>query len=109
METGCVIVLTTIGSGFDGHTFASILVNERLAACVNLLAEMESTYRWKGTVETDRERHVVIKTTADRLPALQARIHQLHPYEIPELIVIAVAGGSEAYLGWIRESTTETG
>ena len=109
METNCVVVWTTIGSGTDGQTLASILVNERLAACVNVLPEMESTYRWKGGVESERERQIIIKTTADRLPALQARVHELHPYEVPEFIVLPVIAGSEKYLAWIRESAAKTG
>jgi periplasmic divalent cation tolerance protein len=109
METGCVVVLTTIGSSTDGQALASILVNERLAACVNVLGEMESVYRWKGGVESERERQLVIKTTADRLPALQARVHELHPYEVPEFVVLPVGGGSERYLRWVRESTTKAG
>lgn len=108
-EHACVVVLTTIANGTDAQTVASILVTERLAACVNVLAEMDSTYRWKGGVESERERQIVIKTTAARLPDLEARIHELHPYDVPEFLVMAVAGGSTKYLDWIRESTAKTG
>ena len=108
-EIGCVVVLTTIGSGTDAHTLASILVTERLAACVNVLGEMESVYRWKGGVESEQERQIVIKTTAAVVPDLEARLRVLHPYELPEFIVLPVAGGSEKYLAWIRESTAKTG
>ncbi len=105
METDCVLVWTTIGSTADGRGMASILVTERLAACVNVLPEMESFYRWKGQVETDRERQLVMKTTSARVPELKARVHNLHGYEVPEFIVMPIVGGSEAYLNWIREST----
>lgn len=105
MEIDCVMVWTTIGRTADGRGMASILVNERLAACVNVLPEMESIYRWKGQVESDVERQLVIKTTAARVPALKARVHELHEYEVPEFIVMPIVGGSEAYLSWIREST----
>jgi uncharacterized protein involved in tolerance to divalent cations len=105
MENDCVVVWTTIGSSADVRGMASILVNERLAACVNVLPEMESTYRWKGQVETDRERQLIMKTTVARVAALKARVHELHEYDVPEFIVMQVAGGSEAYLNWIREST----
>ena len=105
MENDCVVVWTTIGSTADGRGMASILVTERLAACVNVLPEMESFYRWKGQVETDHERQLVMKTTAARVPALKARLHELHDYEVPEFIVLPIVGGSEAYLNWIREST----
>ena len=105
MENDCVVVLTTIGSTADGRGMASILVTERLVACVNLLPEMESFYRWKGQVETDHERQLIMKTTAARVPALRARVHDLHDYEVPEFIVMPIVGGSDAYLNWIREST----
>jgi periplasmic divalent cation tolerance protein len=108
-KTGCVVVLTTIGSGTDPNTLASILVTERLAACVNVLGEMDSVYRWKGGVESERERQVVIKTTAERMPELEARVHELHPYEVPEFVAVPIEGGSEKYLTWIRESTAKTG
>ena len=108
-ENGCVVVLTTIGNGADAHTLASVLVNERLAACVNVLGEMDSTYRWKGGVESERERQIVIKTTVARLPELEARVHELHPYEVPEFLTMPIAGGGEKYLNWIRESTAKTG
>ena len=99
-----VIVLTTLGADADAAALARTLVDERLAACVNALPPMTSTYRWKGVVEQDREQQLVIKTTADRVPALQARLRQLHPYELPEFLVLD-ATGSEAYLAWVGEST----
>ena len=105
MENDCVIVWTTIAKTADGRGMASMLVNERLAACVNVLPEMESTYRWKGQVEIEHERQVIMKTTAARIPALRARVHELHDYEMPEFIVMPIVGGSDAYLNWIREST----
>ena len=105
MENDCVLVWTTIGKTADGRDMASILVTERLAACVNVMPEMESFYRWKGQVETDHERQLIMKTTAGRVAALRARVHDLHDYEVPEFIVIPIVGGSEAYLNWIREST----
>jgi periplasmic divalent cation tolerance protein len=104
MEIDCVMVWTTIGSSADWRKLAAILVTERLAACVNVSGEMDSVYRWKGKIETDRERQLVMKTTTDRVPALKARLHQLHDYEVPEFIVVPIVGGSEAYLQWIRES-----
>lgn len=105
MENDCVVVWTTIGSTADGRGIASILVTERLAACVNVLPEMESFYRWKGQVEADHERQLVMKTTAHRVAALRARVHELHDYDVPEFVVLPIVGGSDAYLNWIREST----
>jgi len=105
MENDCVVVWTTISRTADGHRLASTLVSERLAACVNVLPQMESVYRWNDQVEADYERQVLMKTTAARLPALKARLFQLHDYEVPEFIVLPVIDGSEAYLNWIRAST----
>lgn len=97
------IVLTTIGSEIDALGLARTLVDERLAACVNVLPVMVSVYRWKGSVEQDKEHQVIMKTSSDRLPALEKRLRQLHPYELPEFLVLDVAGGA-AYLAWVRES-----
>jgi len=105
MESDCVVVWTTVSPTADARRLATILVGERLAACVNVLAEMESVYRWKGDVEAASERQVIMKTTARRVPALQARVHELHDYQVPEFIVLPLVGGSEGYLDWIREST----
>jgi len=100
-----VVVLTTIGMSTDADALARTLVTERLAACVNLLPEMQSIYQWKGEVTADGERQLIIKTTGERLEALRLRLHQLHPYDVPEFLVIAVAGGSPGYLQWLAEST----
>jgi periplasmic divalent cation tolerance protein len=97
-------VLTTIGADADAAALARTLVDERLAACVNVLPAMTSVYRWKGQVESDREQQIVIKTDARRLTALEARLRELHPYELPEFLVVAAAGGSAAYLAWVRDS-----
>jgi periplasmic divalent cation tolerance protein len=100
----CVIVLTTIPAAGDSAAFANALVGERLAACVNLHAEMASIYRWEGAIERENERQVVIKTGRARLPALKARLIELHPYELPEFLVLS-ADGSAEYLAWVHEST----
>ena len=105
MENECVVVWTTIAAAADGPKLASILVDERLAACVNILGEMQSVYRWKDHIETDRERQIVIKTTVERVAALKARVAALHDYDLPEFIVLPIVDGSDAYLRWIREST----
>jgi periplasmic divalent cation tolerance protein len=101
-----VVVLTTLPADADAAMLAGTLVDERLAACVNVLPAMVSFYRWKGTVESEREQQLVIKTRADRVTALQARLAQLHPYELPEFLVLS-ASGSNAYLTWIGESTSQ--
>jgi periplasmic divalent cation tolerance protein len=112
MATDVVIVLTTVSAQPDddaGERIARVLVDEQLAACVNVLAPMTSIYRWKRAVERDLERQLVIKTTRERLPAVRERLAALHSYELPELIVLAVSDGSPAYLEWVRESTVPGG
>ena len=105
MSSECVLVLTTVPDDERAETLARALVDERLAACVNVQAPMVSIYRWKGGVERGGERQLVIKTTSDRLPALEARLRALHSYELPEFVVISVDEGSAAYLGWVDEAT----
>jgi len=99
-----VIVLTTLGADADAAAFARTLVAERLAACVNVLPPMTSVYRWQGGVEEEREQQLVIKTGADRVAALATRFEALHPYEVPEFLVLPVSEGSDAYLRWIQDS-----
>lgn len=103
-EQPAAIVLTTLGADADAEALARTLVEERLAACVNVLPPMTSVYRWKEQVEHEREQQLVIKTTGDRLPALRAWLLAHHPYETPELLVLQAAG-SDAYLRWLGEST----
>jgi periplasmic divalent cation tolerance protein len=100
-----ILVLTMVPSDALGEEIATALVSERLAACVNISAPMTSIYRWKGNVERDTERQLVIKTTVDRVKVLQQRIKELHSYELPEFIVIELSGGSEAYLHWVATET----
>lgn len=100
-----VIVLTTLPEGADATAIAEALVEARVAACVNLLPIMESVYRWQGTIERDRERQMVIKTSRLQIDALWQRLRDLHPYEVPEFVVLPIVDGSEPYLQWIGEST----
>ena len=100
-----ILVLTMVPSDALGEEIATALVSERLAACVNISAPMTSIYRWKGNVERDTERQLVIKTTVDQVKVLQQRIKELHSYELPEFIVIELSGGSEAYLHWVAAET----
>lgn len=80
---------------------AHALVDERLATCVNRLPGVRSTYRWQGAVHDEAEVLLLIKTSRERLPALRERVPALHPYELPELIAVEVAGGLPAYLDWV--------
>jgi len=95
-----ILVLTTMPDDDRADTLARTLVEERLAACVNVHGAMRSTYRWKGQIERDAERQVVIKTTKGQLAKLEERLRALHPYELPEFLVLD-AGGSAAYAGWV--------
>ncbi len=104
--TDFAIVLTTLPPDADADTLARRLVEERLAACVSVLPPMTSTYRWKGSVETAAERQVVIKTRASLADALQRRIAELHPYDVPELLTLPLSGGGAAYLDWLASSTS---
>jgi periplasmic divalent cation tolerance protein len=83
---------------------AVTLVDERLAACVNVHGRMTSTYWWKGALEREAERQLVIKTTSDRLPALEKRVRELHPYELPEFIALDASAGT-AYARWVADET----
>jgi len=102
-----VVVLTTVPTGDKGQEIAQTLVEERLAACVNVLAPMTSTYRWRGAVERESEHQMIIKTTRNRVPAVQTRLAALHPYEVPEFLVLSVAESSSAYFEWILNETSE--
>jgi periplasmic divalent cation tolerance protein len=99
-----VLVLTTLGEEADASTLAQTLVEERLAACVNVLPAMASVYRWEGRVDRAREQQLIIKTSADRVAALEMRLRELHPYDLPEFLVLGPLQGSKAYLDWIRDS-----
>ena len=84
---------------------AARLVEERLAACVNIVPDMTSIYRWQGAVETAAECLLMLKTGGERLADLERRLVELHPYDVPEFLAVAVEGGSAAYLGWVVEET----
>ncbi len=103
--TDIVIVLTTAPDDLRAEEWARTLVEERLAACINVHGAMISLYRWKCVVERDAERQVVIKTTRERVPALRARLRELHSYELPEFLVLPVEDGSHEYLTWVVEQT----
>ena len=104
--TTAVIVFTTLPLSADADAFARVLVDERLAACVAISAEIRSTYRWEGAVAVDGERQIMIKTLAARVQDLCQRLASLHPYSVPEVLVVPAIDGSPAYLNWIRESVS---
>jgi len=104
-ENRVAIVLTTIGADADALALARTLVEEQLAACVNILPPMRSIFRWDGRIDDEREQQLLIKTSPARLEALKSRLLALHPYETPELLVLE-ALASDAYLAWLEESVS---
>jgi periplasmic divalent cation tolerance protein len=104
MDDQLVVVLTTLPASHDAPALARTLVGEHLAACVNVLPPMLSTYRWEGRVQQEPEQQLVIKTTRTRVGGLQHRLTALHPYDVPEFLVLSVADASKAYGSWLRES-----
>jgi len=96
------LAITTCPDPQVADSIASTLVEEHLAACVNILPGARSVYEWQGRVEKEQELVLLIKSTDDRLPALEQRLLELHPYELPEFIVVPVVGGLAPYLSWIE-------
>lgn len=103
-EEGFIVALTTAPDGRVARRMARTVVEERLAACVNIVGPIKSVFRWKGGVEQAAEHLLVMKTTVDCTPALGARIEELHPYETPEFLSLPAVGGVQAYLEWIVNS-----
>ncbi len=101
------LVLTTCSSPEEARRIAQELVERRLAACVNIIPQIESVYRWKGEVETATEWLLVIKTTTNAFGQLRDAIVKLHSYDVPECIEIAIEDGSAAYLEWIAGSVSQ--
>lgn len=98
------IVLSTAGSEEEARKIARHLVENQLAACVNIVPHIESIYRWEGKVETSREWLLLIKTTSENFSAVKDAIGELHSYDLPECICLAIEDGSPEYLDWIGES-----
>src|SRR5262245_32110136 len=97
------LILTTMPDDGRAETVAATLINERLAACVNLFGPVISIYHWNGAVEREAERQMIIKTTTDRITAVAARLREMHPYELPEFVVLPADSGEE-YARWVRET-----
>jgi len=104
MERGFLLVSSAVGDAENAREIASALISERLAACVHVLP-IESHYRWQRAIHREPEFLLQIKTTADRLAAIEALVKRLHRYELPELSVVPIVGGSAEYLDWIAQST----
>ncbi len=100
----CWIALTTLAAREAGEQLAATLVEERLAACVNVIGGVASIYRWEGKVERDEEVLLLMKTTAAGVGPLKARVLELHPYDTPEFLAFEVGAGSSGYLDWVADS-----
>jgi len=98
------IVLTTVAESEEAGRLARTLVEERLIACATMVPGAQSVYRWQGEVETAAETLLLMKTTAEQLGLLEARLHALHSYTTPEFLVLKVDAGSHAYLGWLQSN-----
>ena len=105
MSEPTVVVMTNLPTREAALGLAREMIARRLAACVNVLAECTSVYRWQGEVETATETPVLIKTRAALFPEVEAAIRQLHPYELPEIIAVPVSCGSSEYLDWVNAET----
>ena len=107
MTDQVIVALSTCPDEATARTIAQALVGERLATCVNRLAGVTSTYFWDGRLQEDAEILLIIKTTAARQAELASRLKALHPYELPELVVLPVTGGNEPYLQWVRSGVEQ--
>jgi periplasmic divalent cation tolerance protein len=107
MTEQVIVALSTCPDEATARAIAQALVTERLATCVNRLSGVTSTYFWDGRLQDDAEILLIIKTTAARQAELAARLKALHPYELPELVVLPVTGGNEAYLQWVRSGVEQ--
>ncbi len=107
MDAGdqAIVVFVTAASEPEATRLAEALVAEQLAACVNIVANIHSIYRWQGKVQQDREHLLIIKTRRAKFAALELRVRALHSYDVPEVIAVEVVDGSERYLAWIRDNT----
>jgi periplasmic divalent cation tolerance protein len=100
-----LLVLTNLPDRAVAERIADTLIGEQLAACVNILAPCRSVYRWNGAVQHDEEHPMLIKTTAERYPALEQALRAAHPYELPEIIAVPIERGLPAYLAWVAGET----
>lgn len=100
------VVLITAGSEEEAERIATALVEEQLAACVNIVGPIRSIYRWEGKVQNERELLLIVKTRSAALARLQARVGEMHSYDTPEIIALPITTGSEKYLDWLESATS---
>jgi|SRR5690349_14831044 periplasmic divalent cation tolerance protein len=101
-----LLVISNLPDRASADKLAQLVIEQRLAACVNVLSPCRSVYRWKGKVEDAEEFPVLIKTTRERYAALETAIRKTHPYELPEIIALPLAAGLPAYLDWVAAETS---
>jgi len=101
-----VLIITTTDKKEDADKIASFLVEKKLAACVQVIGPIESTYRWKGKVEKSREWLCFIKSRENLLSEIEKRLREIHPYEVPEIVALPIIGGYKDYLSWVIKETT---
>ena len=107
MNADAIMVFTSVADRADAERIAAALVAKRLAACVHVSGPIESTYRWKGQIETSQEWQCTIKTLPGRYGAVEEAIRELHSYEEPEIIALPIVSGSGGYLKWIADSVCD--
>ena len=100
-STNSIVVLIATGSGQEAHKIAALLVNEKKAACVNIVPRVDSLFQWKGNIDSARESLLLVKTKSSLLPEIISLVKGIHSYEVPEVIALPVIGGSEDYLKWL--------
>jgi periplasmic divalent cation tolerance protein len=100
-----IVVLITVPSAEEAAKIAKVLVEERLAACANIVKDIRSVFRWEGKIEDDSEALMVLKTREALFEDLEKRVRELHSYSVPEVIALPIVKGSEAYLSWLQEET----
>jgi len=105
---GLVVAFSTAGSPQEARRIAGALVAEQLAACVNIIDNIHSIFRWQGKIQSSSESLLLIKTRANLIPAIELRLRELHSYDIPELVAIPIGPGSQPYLDWLFASTQDT-
>jgi periplasmic divalent cation tolerance protein len=104
-EKDILVVMSTFPDTETARQVGRLVVEESLVACVNVVPGIRSIYAWNGAMRDEAEVLMILKTTADRFPALRERLVALHPYDVPEVVAVAVAGGHDAYLRWVTDAT----
>lgn len=100
-----IVVMVTVGAESEGRNIASALINQNLAACVNMFP-IQSTYRWQGEIQVDQEWQLIVKTAVGNFDDIEMLVRSLHSYELPEIIALPVVQGYAPYISWVRDCST---